>query len=193
VAISAEDVAEVVAFAVTRPRRMTLNEILIRPTAQELWPLPRTSAVLAIILASYTMIGAGHLDRHHRAAEDPPQRSASRPPRCPGYRTPTCWPFGGLLLLGARAGDLVGRRRMFIIGLGLFTLASVAVGTAQSEVPASAAPAQPASSALAPDGSSRIEPASDDRPQPRPRQRLSRPVSAGRSVPARGGHPLARL
>jgi MFS family permease len=42
--------------------------------------------------------------------------------------------FGGLLLLGARAGDLLGRRRTFIIGLGLFTLASVAVGTAQSEV-----------------------------------------------------------
>ena len=29
-----EDIAEVVVFAVTRPRRMTLNEILVRPTAQ---------------------------------------------------------------------------------------------------------------------------------------------------------------
>jgi NADP-dependent 3-hydroxy acid dehydrogenase YdfG len=28
------DVAEVIAFAVTRPRRMTLNEILLRPTNQ---------------------------------------------------------------------------------------------------------------------------------------------------------------
>jgi NADP-dependent 3-hydroxy acid dehydrogenase YdfG len=36
VAISAEDIAEVIAFAVARPRRMTLNEILIRPTAQAL-------------------------------------------------------------------------------------------------------------------------------------------------------------
>ena len=33
-AITAEDIAEVIAFAVARPRRMTLNEILIRPTAQ---------------------------------------------------------------------------------------------------------------------------------------------------------------
>ena len=33
-AITAEDVADVIAYAVTRPRRMTLNEILIRPTAQ---------------------------------------------------------------------------------------------------------------------------------------------------------------
>jgi len=33
-AITAQDIAEVIAFAVTRPRRMTLNEILVRPTAQ---------------------------------------------------------------------------------------------------------------------------------------------------------------
>jgi NADP-dependent 3-hydroxy acid dehydrogenase YdfG len=36
VAITAEDIAEVIAFAIGRPRRMTLNEILIRPTAQAL-------------------------------------------------------------------------------------------------------------------------------------------------------------
>jgi NADP-dependent 3-hydroxy acid dehydrogenase YdfG len=33
-AIRAQDVAEVIAFAVSRPRRMSLNEILVRPTAQ---------------------------------------------------------------------------------------------------------------------------------------------------------------
>ena len=33
-AITAMDIAEVIAFAVSRPRRMTLNEILVRPTAQ---------------------------------------------------------------------------------------------------------------------------------------------------------------
>jgi NADP-dependent 3-hydroxy acid dehydrogenase YdfG len=33
-AITADDVADVIAFAVTRPRRLTLNEILLRPTAQ---------------------------------------------------------------------------------------------------------------------------------------------------------------
>jgi len=42
--------------------------------------------------------------------------------------------FGGLLLLGARAGDMLGRRRMFIAGLALFTGASLAVGSAQSLV-----------------------------------------------------------
>ena len=40
--------------------------------------------------------------------------------------------FGGLLLLGARAGDILGRRRMFIAGLILFTVASLAVGLAES-------------------------------------------------------------
>jgi EmrB/QacA subfamily drug resistance transporter len=40
--------------------------------------------------------------------------------------------FGGLLLLGARAGDILGRRRMFIAGLSLFTVASMAIGVAQS-------------------------------------------------------------
>jgi MFS family permease len=40
--------------------------------------------------------------------------------------------FGGLLLLGARAGDLLGRRRMFVTGIAVFTAASLAVGVAQS-------------------------------------------------------------
>src|SRR5436190_14229939 len=40
--------------------------------------------------------------------------------------------FGGLLLLGARAGDLAGRRRMFTVGIGVFAAASLAVGLAQS-------------------------------------------------------------
>ena len=38
--------------------------------------------------------------------------------------------FGSLLLLGGRAADLIGPRRMFMTGLGLFTLASVAAATA---------------------------------------------------------------
>ena len=40
--------------------------------------------------------------------------------------------FGGLLLLGARTGDLLGRRRTFLIGITLFTLASLAGGFATS-------------------------------------------------------------
>jgi EmrB/QacA subfamily drug resistance transporter len=40
--------------------------------------------------------------------------------------------FGGLLLLGARAGDLLGRRRVFVAGVLIFTLASLAGGLAGS-------------------------------------------------------------
>lgn len=39
--------------------------------------------------------------------------------------------FGGLLLLGARAGDILGRRRMLIAGLAIFMLASVTIAMAQ--------------------------------------------------------------
>ncbi|MCZ4499540.1 MAG: family multidrug efflux protein [Marmoricola sp.] len=41
--------------------------------------------------------------------------------------------FGGLLLFGGRTGDLFGRRRMFMIGIGLFAGASLVGGFAQSE------------------------------------------------------------
>ena len=40
--------------------------------------------------------------------------------------------FGGLLLLGGRAGDILGRRRMFGAGIAFFTLASLLGGLATS-------------------------------------------------------------
>ncbi|MBC2902236.1 MFS transporter [Streptomyces cupreus] len=42
-------------------------------------------------------------------------------------------PFGGLLLLAGRLGDLVGRKRMFTAGLAVFTVASVLCGVATSQ------------------------------------------------------------
>lgn len=41
--------------------------------------------------------------------------------------------FGGLLLLGGRSGDLFGRRRMFILGIALFTFASLMGGCAMTQ------------------------------------------------------------
>jgi EmrB/QacA subfamily drug resistance transporter len=41
--------------------------------------------------------------------------------------------FGGFLLLGGRLGDLFGPRRLFLIGIAIFTLASLACGLANSQ------------------------------------------------------------
>ena len=41
--------------------------------------------------------------------------------------------FGGVLLLGGRLADLLGRRRVFMAGVGLFTFASLLSGLASSE------------------------------------------------------------
>src|SRR2546426_7178884 len=41
--------------------------------------------------------------------------------------------FGGFLLLGGRLGDFFGHRKVFLAGLTLFTLASLACGVAQSQ------------------------------------------------------------
>jgi MFS family permease len=40
--------------------------------------------------------------------------------------------FGGFLLLGGRAADLLGRRRILLLGLAIFTVASLGAGLASS-------------------------------------------------------------
>lgn len=41
---------------------------------------------------------------------------------------------GGLLLLGGRLADLLGRKRLFLVGIGIFTVASILSGAAQDPV-----------------------------------------------------------
>ncbi|MCW2506441.1 MAG: major facilitator superfamily 1, partial [Actinomycetia bacterium] len=87
--------------------------------------------MLAIVLVSYLMIV---LDISIVIAALPNIRSCLgfSATRLSWVQTAYTLVFGGLLLLGARAGDVLGRRRMFVTGLALFTAASLAIGLAQS-------------------------------------------------------------
>src|SRR5204863_10153924 len=62
--------------------------------------------------------------------------------------------FGGFLLLGGRLGDRLGRRRMFMVGLALFTVASLCAGLSWSEASLIVARCAPGLGAgmLSPDG-----------------------------------------
>jgi EmrB/QacA subfamily drug resistance transporter len=94
-------------------------------------PEPRRTPILLIILASYLMLV---LDISIVITALPKMRETL------GFSTTgLSWvengytlAFGGLLLLGARAGDLLGRRRVFIAGIGIFAVASLACGLAIS-------------------------------------------------------------
>lgn len=64
--------------------------------------------------------------------------------------------FGGFLLPGGRPADLLGRRRVFISGLVVVAVASLAAGFSETEgqlIAARAAPAASCSAASSPTGS----------------------------------------
>lgn len=101
------------------------------PNTQEAYLTPRQIAVLAIILCSYLMIV---LDISIVITALPRIRHTFEMSTAglSWVQNAYTLAFGGLLLLGARAGDIRGRRRMFMVGLGLFTAASLLVAVAQN-------------------------------------------------------------
>ena len=94
---------------------------------------PHPALVLAIILASYLMIVLDvtivitALPRIHHALDFSPTGLS-------WVQNAYALTFGGLLLLGARAGDILGRRRVFVAGIALFSLTSLMGGLAQSAI-----------------------------------------------------------
>jgi EmrB/QacA subfamily drug resistance transporter len=88
-------------------------------------------ALLAIVLASYLMIV---LDISIVVTALPHvQRTLGFSPTGLSWvQNAYTLAFGGLLLLGARAGDLLGRRRVFMAGIAIFTVASLLAGLAQT-------------------------------------------------------------
>ncbi len=96
-------------------------------------PAPATAfhpgAILAIILASYFMI---LLDNSVIFTALPSLQADLRlsTGELSWVQDAYTLVFGGLLLLGARAGDLLGRRRVFVFGLVVFSIASLLIGLA---------------------------------------------------------------
>lgn len=107
------------------PERNT--EMPIRPDATA----PNKTAILAIILVSYVMIVLDisivltGLPRIHAELGFSDAGLA-------WVSTAYTLTFGGCLLLGARAGDIFGRRRVFLVGLTIFSLASLVIGVSQT-------------------------------------------------------------
>ena len=92
--------------------------------------MPRHArAILAIILLSYLMI---LLDNSVVFTALPSLRADLdlSPTELSWVQDAYTLVFGGLLLLGARAGDLLGRRRVFVAGLLIFSLASLLISLA---------------------------------------------------------------
>jgi EmrB/QacA subfamily drug resistance transporter len=101
-------------------RNSTSPDVVDRPVAH-------SGAILAIILVSYVMIVLDisvvltGLPKIH-------QQLGFSETNLAWVQSAYTLTFGGFLLLGARAGDILGRRRMFIAGIMIFTLASLAIG-----------------------------------------------------------------
>jgi EmrB/QacA subfamily drug resistance transporter len=88
--------------------------------------------VLGVILATYLMIV---LDASVVITALPSiaERLRFSPAALSWVQSAYALTFGGLLLLGARIGDILGRRRTFVAGVALFTFASFLGGLAQSQ------------------------------------------------------------
>ena len=110
------------------------SQLLKRAAARRTWSdRPANPAmVLAIILGCYLMVV---LDASVVITALPNIRAdlGFSPSGLSWVQNAYTLTFGGLLLLGARAGDLLGRRQVFIVGILLFTAASMLGGLAQSE------------------------------------------------------------
>ena len=86
--------------------------------------------------------GARRHHRQHRAALHRPDLDISQA-NLSWIVTGYALAFGGLLLLGGRLGDLYGRRRIFMIGLTIFAIASLLGGLATRRGPAARRPWPP--------------------------------------------------
>ncbi|MFL6158211.1 MAG: MFS transporter [Marmoricola sp.] len=103
---------------------------LDNPAPQPVQPRPeRRGLVLAVILIAQLMVVLD-LSIVNVALPDMQRALGFSPTGLSWVLNAYSLAFGGLLLLGARTGDLLGRRPTFLVGISLFTLASFAGGFA---------------------------------------------------------------
>ncbi len=111
---------------------MTLSPVLDRPEVVRARRLPERghpNTMLAVILVAQLMV---MLDMSIVNVALPQMQTALdfSPANLSWVLNAYSLAFGGLLLLGARMGDLIGRRRAFLGGMALFTVASLVGGMA---------------------------------------------------------------
>ena len=89
---------------------------------------------IALILLLRDAVHAHHrrLDRERRAADDRARPAISRIRACSGSRAHTRSRSAGSCCSAGACADLLGRRRLFMVGLALFTIASLACGFANT-------------------------------------------------------------
>jgi EmrB/QacA subfamily drug resistance transporter len=100
--------------------------------APDAFARPHPTVVLGVILATYLMIV---LDASVVITALPSigERLGFSSAGLSWVQSAYALTFGGLLLLGARMGDILGRRRTFVAGVALFTFASFLGGLAQTQ------------------------------------------------------------
>ncbi|UHD46413.1 MFS transporter [Aureimonas altamirensis] len=91
----------------------------------------RQSSILAVVLTAYFMILLD-LSIVYTGLPDIGASMALEPIALSWVQNAYLLCFGGFLLLSARLGDAFGRKRMFQLGIVLFTLASMVIGLAQT-------------------------------------------------------------
>jgi EmrB/QacA subfamily drug resistance transporter len=128
--MSQPDTSTLPAVSVT-DRSQTSPEIGLDLTCRRIRRPARAAVMLAVILTTQLMVV---LDGTivNVALPDIQRGLAFSPTQLSWVINAYGVTFGGLLMLGARCGDLLGRRRTFLTGIALFALGSLAGGVASS-------------------------------------------------------------